>query len=150
MRYHLAVGGGKTRTIGLTGISCETCDRETKQERGCHLPGYSFRAELPWKIDHSGHQRGEDLCWACPVSVAALNPDVKLIVSEALSIKQRGLSEYTGMAIGDLDAWYVGAFELVENAAGRAQAEAEQLSKSLSEEASRVAAAQRRGQGFAA
>lgn len=83
------------------------------------------------------------------MAVAALHPDITLLVNEALNIKKRGLAEYTHEAIGDLDAWYVGAYDLVDDAAARAQEEAELLSKQMHEMAMMREAARRQQRGLA-
>ncbi len=143
MRSHTAKGGGKVREIGLTGLSCKDCDLETKQERGCHLPGYSFRAEYPWKFDHRGHRLPEDFCYCCPTSVVLLRPEYLLIVARALEIESGGgVHEETNEGRGDLDAWYVDAYDLVMAAKSRAQAEAQKLADSFAEQAQQQLKAQ--------
>lgn len=112
------------------------------------MPGYSFTSELPWKIDHSGANKAEDQCWCCPVAVAAGRPDVSLLVADALVIKKKGLAEFAGEALGDVDAWYVGAYDLVDEAAERTQTEAELLSAQLHETAVRTEAARRAARGL--
>lgn len=123
-RYLIAKAADKVEAIGFMGLSCEGCNEELKRERGCHLPGYQYRAEVTWRIDYHEPLSWRDRALFCPRSVLGWYPDVEHTVEVALEIQEAGgLGASTGEAIDDLNAWYKGAYDLVMNAEKRAQQE---------------------------
>jgi len=134
LRYHLAQVGDKVEKIGYAGLSCEGCDLEQKEERGCQLPGYHFISEGGWKIDYHDPPLPSDTCYVCPLSVIDARPEGQAIVEEALYIEDHGgLVEYTGLAVGDLPAWYTRAYDLVLGHKARTQRQAEKRAQQMAQ-----------------
>lgn len=147
LRYHTARVGTKTDKIGYAGLSCEGCDLEMKEERGCQLPGYHFVSEGGWRIDYHDPPRPADLCRVCPLSVIDARPEGLALVEEALDIEQHGgLVEYTGLAVGDLPSWYVAAYDEVMGVKARAQKEAEHRAAQMAAAQAEQQRAQRQAQ----
>lgn len=131
-RYHTAKAGDKVEYIGFKGLSCEQCDEETKRERGCHLPGYSYPSQVTWRVDYHDPVTDADRALFCPNSLLGLVPELLQIVDDALEIKEVGIAAYAKEAPADLDAWYNEAYRLVRDASARAQQEAEAAALTLS------------------
>lgn len=131
-RYHTARAGERTEQVGFSGLNCASCDRELKEERGCRLPGYHFRAEHPWRIDFHEPRIPQDVVWFCPISALSGRGELRQIIEDALDIKEEGgLANASKVALDDLNNWYVVAYKFVLEASKRAQHQAQALSMEL-------------------
>ncbi len=125
-RYHTARAGDRVEYIGFKGLSCEGCTDALKRERGCHLPGYSYRSLNVWRVDYHDPVTAADRVEFCPNSLLVLASDAVEVVNGALDIIDAGgLKPFSDIAPANLPQWYKGAYDLVVAARSRAEQEAD-------------------------
>lgn len=98
---------GKSRVVGIGGLSCDSCLPYQMKSRGCQRFGNSFKSSNKHIIDFNGNE--PKLIRVCPSSF-----DVSLvqsIVYDNIEIESiGGLSAYYGLPIGEIQAIHVNLY----------------------------------------